>query len=129
MNKYLVKIEDMLVKEAGDVARGMVLGTGFMEHKIKKDADGKGLTFGQGLKSQILGGLRANGRSLTEGAAGAVAGAVTGAGVAALSRGKLQKNIATAAGGVAGLYSGIAHGAYKSVKNQAEEMHKKYKAK
>lgn len=115
-----------LVKQAesGDAARGFI-SPAWMESHIAAKHGKEGPTgAAQVIGSHLNGSFRAAGRAVAEGAAGAGLGA--GAGMLAASLAKKEKALAAAVGGVAGYYGGSIHGAYKSLSNQAKEMHKKY---
>lgn len=112
----------------GEIARGS-LSPAWMENHIagkhgKKGPEG----FVDNAKSHLKGALRANGRSVVEGAGGAVAGAGVGHLAGKLVGGDPRRAaLGAVVGGATGLYGGAIHGAYASLRNQAAEMHKKYK--
>lgn len=120
-NKYLEKI-------ASNNHMGKALvSPAWQENAIAKDHGQKGPKGAwNNIKSHFGGSLRASGRSLVEGAAGAGVGAALGSGVGALlTKGR---NVAPGAsiGGVVGSYAGILHGRYASLHNQGKEHNKKY---
>ena len=119
-----------LVKEAASnhIIKGMV-SPAWQEHAIAKD---HGKESNAGVGKHIKGALRANGRSIVEGVAGTAVGGGIGAAIGAGIAKAKHLDVSTGAkigGGIAGglgLYGGIGHGVYKSLKNQGEEAHQKY---
>lgn len=125
MNKFLSQIEKMAQDKAtlGEIARGYI-SPAWMENNIAKKHDKEGLKgAGANVKKHLIGGLRQAGRMYAEGAGGGVLGAAVGAGVGAL---KKDPKLGAMVGGLAGAYSGMMHGGFKSLKNQANEAHQKY---
>lgn len=102
---------------AGEVARGYVA-PGWMESHISHK-HGKGdIGVGQGVKTTVVGSLRAGGRGILQGVAGGVVGRTVGQ-LAGGPRGAMMGSmIGTQAAGI--------HGVVSSLKNQAKEMHRKY---
>lgn len=115
-----------------DALRGMI-SPAWMKNHISHKHTGKGISVGDGVKTHLLGGLRAGGRAIVEGVGGAAGGAGLGAlvgGSISAARGRSFKSgagIGAMGGGIAGEYTGAMHGGYASYRNQADEMHAKFK--
>jgi len=99
----------------------------WQENAIAKDHGKEGLKgVGANVSKHITGGLRVAGRGYLEGFGGSVAGGLIGQAVGLAGKNAHAVRTGTSVGATLGGLGGLAHGVYSSLKNQADEAHKKY---
>jgi outer membrane lipoprotein SlyB len=122
MNKFLSQIEKAAQDATGgDAMKIHRLGRSIYEADYARS---KGQESNRGYGSSVWNDLKGEARAgLRSTVQGTIGGAALGGAAMALTKGHTG---ATAVAGLAGYLGGAVHGAYKSYKNQANEIHAKY---